>query len=206
MTGDNQFSEYHRAALGIIAREREAARTAPISTSNQAQVMLSEKYFDMLGEIGNELRSTREDDPKAVFASGVVSLEKIEAFRFVLQNLLEAVKEDRSLQDSLAHYGQIGLLDGVSSRRADTRNSPWASNDDAGRFVRGLWKGLKKVALAVMEIMTHAVKAVPRWVAFKPSIGLAGMFPSFHLELDAESVRGAALRRRTSLLPPPGNP
>jgi hypothetical protein len=120
--------------------------------------------------------------------------DRIETFRFVLENLLEAVKRGESLQDSLKNYNYVGVLKNQSAAKFkdDVHNSPYQSNADSGWFVRSLWKAVKKVALKVMEIMTHAIKAVPKWVTLKPkpSIGLAGAFPTFSLEieLDAESI------------------
>jgi hypothetical protein len=131
-------------------------------------------------------------EAKEALAQGLVALERVDDLRFLLDNLIEAVKRDASFQNSLQLFGQLGLAGATINFPEEKRNSPFASSGGAGRLLRGLWKWLKKVALTLMEIVTNAIKASPKWVSLKPkpSIGLAGAFPTFSLEfeLEAESI------------------
>lgn len=109
----------------------------------------------------------------------------------MLTNLVEAVKRDDSLQNSIARYDFSGLLDySVSEALSEKkRESPWPSNLTSGRLLRKLGKRLRTVALTVMEIVANAIKMIPKLVSLKPkpSIGLSGPFPTFSLQFDLEA-------------------
>jgi hypothetical protein len=183
MTDSDEFAEYHQAGLKTIREEQ--ARIARLAQTAGAQMMLGEKCYLLFKEVLESLQ-LETLDPEQLFVAGLGALDKIESFRFVLDNLHEAIKRGESLQDTMTNYVHIGLLELPCPLDADVHNSPWASNAGSSRFLRGLWKGLKKVALVVMEVMTQAIKAVPKWIALKPaaSIGMTGVFPSFELEFE----------------------
>jgi hypothetical protein len=111
-----------------------------------------------------------------------------------LENLLEAVKRDDSLQNSLILYRDLDLLDftlppDLTEEPTEAKKSPWPSSWFSGGILRNLWNHLQKVALNVMEIVANAIKVVPKLIAIKPapSIGLSGAFPTFSLEFDLEA-------------------
>ena len=121
---------------------------------------------------------------------GLRALNRVEQFRFLLENLLEAVKRDDSLQNSLSLYGSLGLHDfPVANLSEEKKQSPWPFNPNSGRLLRKLWDRLRKAALTLMEIVTNAIKVIPKLVSIKPkpSIGLSGPFPTFSLQFDLEA-------------------
>jgi hypothetical protein len=153
--------------------------------------ILLEQYKAMIGEVIESL-TIEKPDPELVLQRGLKALYRIEQFRFLLGNLLEAVKRDESLKNSLIHYKSLGLTDFTppqSFTQEEEKKSPWPSNAGAGRFLRKLWEQLRKAALTIMEIVLNAIKLVPKLVSIKPqpSIGLSGPFPTFSLEFDLEA-------------------
>jgi hypothetical protein len=167
----------------------EAENDAP---SPHVHTELTKQFKSMVGSLIKDL-SMEKPEAEVVFKRALAAMNRIERQRFLLENLLEAVKRDESLQNSLGNYGRLGLLDfGFPNTTEEKRQSPWASNHGAGRLLRTLWDRLRQVAITVMEIAINAIKAVPKLVAIKPkpSIGLSGPFPTFSLqfELEAESI------------------
>lgn len=181
----NSLEQSRQRLVQTLDRDIDAMRSPP--TLIRAQTLLAEHFYEILKSIKQAFGPT-DIEPDSLFLKGHEALEKLEAFRFVLDNLLEAVKKGCSLQDTMGHYADLGLLDGLPPLAADTHNSPWASNAGAGRFITWVGKKLKNAALALMEIMTNALKASPKWFSLKPSIGFTAAFPTFMLEIDGESV------------------
>jgi len=154
-----------------------------------AHLILLEQYDKMMRAVIESLTLERPD-PEVVLQKGLRALNRIEQFRFLLENLLEAVKRDDSLHNCLIRYGSLGLHDlPVSNLSEETRQSPWAFNWGSGRLLRKLWNGLQKAALTIMEILANAIKVVPKLVSIKPkpSIGLSGPFPTLSLQFDLEA-------------------
>lgn len=154
-----------------------------------AHRILYEQYSKMIRAVIKDL-TLEKPDPDLVLQRGLRALNRVEQFRFLLENLLEAVKRDTSLQNSLRLYGSLGLHDfPVANLSEETRQSPWPFNPNSGRLLRKLWDRLRKAALTLMEIVTNAIKVIPKLVSIKPqpSIGLSGPFPTFSLQFDLEA-------------------
>jgi hypothetical protein len=114
----------------------------------------------------------------------------VQQFRFVVDNLLESVKRDDSLQNSVTRYVDLGLLDFPTTNfEEEKRNSPWGSNFRSGRYLRRMMNGLRKVALTVIEIVMNAVKLIPKLVEITPDlvIGWTGPSPNISLSFDLEA-------------------
>ncbi len=166
----------------------KAALSQP-DESPRAHLILLEQYDKMISAVIKSLTLERPD-PDLVLRRGLSALNRVEQFRFLLENLFEAVKRDNSLQNSLIRYGSLGLLDfTVSDLSEETSQSLWPSNPGSGLLLRNLWDRLRKAALTIMEIVANALKVVPKLVSIKPkpSIGLSGPFPTFSLEFDLEA-------------------
>jgi len=157
--------------------------------SLQAQRILLKQYDKMMHAIIAHL-TLEKPDPDLVLQKGLRALNRVEQFRFLLENLLEAVKRDDSLQNSLIRFYSLELIDlNDVSLSEEKRKSPWPSNLRSGRLLRKLWDSLRKVALTLMEIVVNAIKIVPTLVSIKPkpSVGLSGPFPTFSLQFDLEA-------------------
>jgi len=185
------FEHFHRDGLNDIELHRlrieEELKTA--LSNKGAQGLLFEQYSDMVKGIIENLRLGKRD-PEAVFQNGLGALKRIEQFRFLLENLIEAVKRDESLNNSLRQYDSLGFFDfKFVDLSEEKRNSPWLSNPGSGRVLRRLWDSLRTVAFTVMDIVANAIKAVPKFVSIKPkpTIGFSGPFPTFSLQFDLEA-------------------
>lgn len=149
---------------------------------------MCEQFSKMISDVIRSLSFDRPD-PELVFKNGLNALKRIEQFRFLLDNPLEAVKRDDSLQNSLTRYSELGLIDfPVSHLKEETRNSPWLFNRGVGRVLKKLWESLRDAALTVMEMVINAMKQIPHLISLKPKaqIGVTGPFPSFSVQIDIE--------------------
>ena len=159
--------------------------------------ILFKQYDIVIQDVTDQLKDLQQPDPKLVFKAGLSGLRRIEAFRFILQNLLETAKRDMSVKTTLVNYRELGLVDEWSDLKTlqeeTTRNSPWPSNNGTGRVLRKLLEGLRKAALTVMQLITNAMKLIPQLVALKPSIGVSGPFPTFSFQLEFEATEAIAL-------------
>src|SRR4030095_7540168 len=112
-------------------------------------------------------------------------------FRHLVVNLLEAVKRGDSFQNSFQNLIHAGLAPEVPNAPIpeEKRSSPFFSTGGAGRFLQSVLAKLRDVGLTLMQIVTNAIKALPKLVKLKPKpiIGWSGPFPTFSLQVDLEA-------------------
>lgn len=191
--GDVFLHSYGDALEHLKLIQTETALDAKTDAKKpHVHVVLTEQFQTMVGSLIDDL-SVEKPEPEVVLKRAFAAMNRIERHRFLLENLLEAVKRDESLQNSLGNYARLGLLDfEFPNTTEEKRQSPWRSNSGAGKLLRTLWDRLRRVAMTVMEIAINAIKVIAKLVAIKPkpSIGLSGPFPTFTLqfELEAESI------------------
>jgi hypothetical protein len=179
-------------ALELSRAENEVERKTVLADPRAGlpRRILFEEYDKTIRAVLKSLTPS-SPDAESVLRGGLNALRLVEELRFIFANLLEAVKRDDSLHNSLTRYRDLGLIDNVNLTdvQDEKRTSPWLFNRDSGQLLRKLCQGLRKVALIVMEIVANAVKVVPKFVSLKPkpSIGLAGPFPTFDLQFDLEA-------------------
>lgn len=156
----------------------------------KVHLILLEQYDSLMNDMIASFNFT-PSLPELVFKNGVKALRRIEQFHFLLDNLLEAVKRDDSLQNSLLRYKDLGLTDFTPPPNMveEKRQSPWPSMWGAGRVLKKLLKGLGNAALTVMEMVANAINLIPQLVAIKPKaiIGVTGPFPTFSLQFEVEA-------------------
>jgi hypothetical protein len=190
MPSDEQmFKHMYQDALGELERSRMPEPSDADSNPPAVQTVLEQEYSKMLDSVITSLK-TETPNPEVVFRQSLTALNRIERFRWLVENSLEAVKRDNSLNNSVMHYKSLGLLETeVSNLTEEKKNSPWPSNPGTGRFLRKLWDRLQRIALTVMELVTNAIKAIPQFKELKltPTIGLSGPFPTFGLEFGIEA-------------------
>ena len=178
-----------KAELAAPAKLAEPAELADPKAKLFRRILL-EEYHETIQAVHESL-TLPSPDPESILRRGLTALRRVEELRFLLDNLLEAVKRDDSLLNSLIRYQALGLVNNrnLVDVQEETRKSPWPFNRDSGKFLRKLLQRLRKAALIVMEILANAVKVGPKFVALKPkpSIGLTGPFPTFDLQFDLEA-------------------
>jgi hypothetical protein len=195
-SAEEQFRHAYYDGLAALERtqlENQVEKAALSVSESPSNRVLLEKFDEMVRGV---LESVKREvaEAEAILKGGLHALEKVEEFRFLLDNVIEAVKRNDSLHNTLKRYEELGLIPQacLADVPDEKPESPWRWNRNAGPFLRKLWHRVRKVALIVMEIVVNAIKVIPKFASLKlkPSIGVAGAFPTFHLqfELDAESV------------------
>lgn len=184
------FEHCYRDGLRDLKLNRtlEDPDLQPSPDASPAQRILCEQYSKMISDVITRLSFDRPD-PELVYKNGLSALKRIEQFRFLLDNLIEAVKRDDSLQNCLIRYHELGLIDfSVANLTEEKRNSPWPFNRGVGRVLKKLWERLRDAALTVMEMVISAIKQIPHLVSLKPKaeIGVSGPFPTFEVQIDIE--------------------
>lgn len=187
---EENFEHFYRDGLRDLElnRAQNDLDLQPTPNASPGHLILCEQYSKMIGDVISSLNFDRPA-PELVFKNGLNALKRIEEFRFLLDNLLEAVKRDDSLQNSLTRYSELGLIDfPVSHLTEEKRNSPWAFNGGAGRVLKRLLGRLRDAALTVMEMVINAMKQIPHLISLKPKaeIGITGPFPSFGVQIEIE--------------------
>src|SRR5215472_190568 len=91
----NELSDAQKASLNVTARK------ALLDEYNRL-------HKGIIDRLKPELETT--PDPEIIFKRALLSLDRLERFRFVVHNLLDAVKEDQSLNNRLMIYRDLGLI------------------------------------------------------------------------------------------------
>jgi len=194
ITDDDWFRHFHQAALTelIVIIKEESERP-----TDGAQKRLLDEHQATLNNILARL-GEEKPDPASIFQKGLRALADVDKERFLLENLLEAVKRGESFRNTLERYHAVGLTDiDVSQLPLETPPSEKekapalpASSVGAGNLLQQFLNKLKQVATKTMQIVINAMKVIPKFIGIKPSIGFSGPFPSFSLqfELQTESI------------------
>ena len=139
MPSDEQmFKHMYDDALGELERSRmpEPETPEPGYTWQASQGVLEQEYWKLLDSVITSLK-TDNPDPEVVFRKGLTALNRIEQFRWLVENSLEAVKRDDSLNNSVRRYKSLGLLEAdVSNLKEERRKSPWPFNPGTWRYLR----------------------------------------------------------------------
>src|SRR5687767_6642443 len=151
------FEHLYHDRLQDLKRNRDQNRLAlkdaqASEETPQVHAIILEQYESLMNGV---LESLTFPTPAAelVFKNGLTALRRIEQFRFLLDNLLEAVKRDDSLQNSLIRYKDLELIDFSlpPNLSEETRQSPWPSIFGAGRVLNKMLKGLGNAAFRSEE-------------------------------------------------------
>ena len=189
-TAEEMFTHMYDDALSDLELQRSVEDLdSPGQEDTAATKLLRDEYRGLVDSVAKSLKMEKPD-AEIVLRKAFEALNRVERFRWLVENLVEAVKRDDSLNNSVKRYGSLGLIEGCATTLPDEeRESPWPWNPGSGRFLRKLWDKLERVALTVMELVVNAIKVIPKLVALKPkpSIGLSGPFPTFSLSFDIEA-------------------
>lgn len=156
---------------------------------SQAREALVVTWNSLNDEIANDL-SLEVADAEIAYKHALRSLERVQACRFLIENLLEAIKRDESLNNTVKNYQNLGLFpESPGLLPEEKRNSPWPWRAGGGAFLKKIMKGLKKLALILIELVVNAVKAIPRFVEIeiRPHIGVVGPFPTLTFDFGLQA-------------------
>jgi hypothetical protein len=99
--GDVFLHSYGDALEHLKLIQTETALDAKTDAKKpHVHVVLTEQFQTMVGSLIDDL-SVEKPEPEVVLKRAFAAMNRIERHRFLLENLLEAVKRDESLQNSL---------------------------------------------------------------------------------------------------------
>lgn len=158
--------------------------------TDETQKALFKKHKTTLDNILKNLAED-EPDPESIFKKALSALSEIDQERFLLENLLEAVKQQkRSLNGVLQTYHALGLTDidanQINEGERVTGTDVPGSSVGSGKLLGRMLGTLKKIAIKTIQLCINAMKAIPRFVGIRPSIGFSGPFPTFSIEFELE--------------------
>lgn len=144
-------------------------------------------------DILDELRAKRE--PDQVFTIALRGLANMQQEQFILENMLEALKRGKKLDDTMKRYGQLGLL---PAQQTTPSSSPRMSQEDeskayngSGNFFMRLKKKLGRSKMILTKVSMKAAevaKTVGKFAEVVPIIGFVGPIPTVSLQLQPKGV------------------
>jgi hypothetical protein len=197
---DEEFSHYlHNALNALKGLKGEKEDVSTYEKPNVVKEALQNDLDHLFDDIIKDVSPTGTADPRAVMNKALAGLSKVEAKRFVLQNLLEAIKagigsETINVTTILQRYNHLGLttIDFDSDKtKTQQYQTDGANTEGFGKFIQGLLKKAFKMALTLMEIIKNAVKKVFGSIGIKPIIGATGAFPSLSFQIEVENLTTA---------------
>jgi hypothetical protein len=191
------FHHFHQVGIteliALMAEDVKLQLDVDVS-ENQSQKALLDHHQKILKGIVESLKKEEKTEPASIFQKGLTALSDLEKERYLLENLLEAVKRGESLRNVLERYNTLKLtnyeISNVARESPTSTKSLPSSSGGAGSLLRQLLGRLKKVAIKIMQLLTNALRVIPKFMSIKPSIGFSGPFPtlSFQLDLQTESL------------------
>lgn len=190
LTEMDWFRHFHQAAATELTVIIKNHIDRPTDVTQQKLVAKHQETLDGILSSVNE----EKFEPTSVFQKGLTALANMDKERFLIENLLEAVKRGESLRDTVGKYRTLGLTDiDVSQVAIDVNNnndgaaSLPPSSVGAGKLLGQFLHKLKKVSTKLMQLVINAMKAIPKFIGIKPSIGFSGPFPILSLQFDLQT-------------------
>jgi hypothetical protein len=193
---DEEFSHYHHNGMNAFKGVKgEKADVTTDGKLNLVKEALQNDFEHLLDDILKDLSPTGTPDPKAILNKALVGLSKVEERRFVLQNLLEAIKAadgNINVTQTLQRYKDLGLTTiEFDPSKTEQYQIDGTNTKGFGKFLLDLLKKAAKMGLTLMEIIKNAAKKVFGSVGIKPIIGVTGAFPSISFQLEVENLTAA---------------
>jgi hypothetical protein len=159
--------------------------------------LIGDEIKNMVGKI--EACSDHLTEVKTTLAG----LSRLEALGSLVQNLMEAVKNDESFSDTLDRYSKLRIINLPSpiNLEKDQKVNPWLSSVGVWRILESIKDQFRRIILRLIGLLLNAIKTIPMFIEIKPtpSVGWSGFLPSFSLEVDC-SVQGASLHELIEVL------
>lgn len=177
-----QFELFHRTTCKDL--ELETLRLQHESATQPATPIVPE-LIAMLREITSKLSPEGVIAPEAMFRAGLDAMDLVEAKRFVLDNLLEALKRGDKVAAVFKRFQDLGLL---AHPAPGVKPSSASSDEDAIKDLQKSKGLLKRTGLAAAQIATNAFRSIPKYVEIEPSISIVGVVPVLTFALKGKGV------------------
>jgi len=174
-----EFEHFHKD--GMVRLENEKLKLENMETPGLDPLDL--KLKQTLTEILFELSKTKQIDPEQVFQAAISFLPDLDAQRFLIDNLLEAVKRGDNIVETMSRYETLGLLS-----KGAVSDTTKISTTDLGKELekrKSLWR---RVTTRVIQVSVNAIKSVPKWVQIEPQILLVGPIPAISFRLKGKGM------------------
>jgi len=192
-----EFEHYHSGGIknirldeGELVQARQKTNLGP--------------FDDALQQSATRIRETLSAAPsnaEQVFKLAMGSLKEADLNRFVIENVLEALKRGEPCPTVLKRFSELGLPV-PQNQAAQTPLQPITPFQATMALLerKSIWE---RLTTSVAQIAVNAIKTVPKWVEIEPEIGFVGCFPklSFHLKAKGmtayeffEALRGTGTR------------
>ena len=175
-----EFIHFHRDGLKNLEIDR-ARLVAEGRVSELAT--LDTELIETLNQVFKKLSDAGRTDPEQVFREAIGALDNLDAKRFLIENLLEALKRGEGLKETLERYKNLGLI-----RVAPSPNitNPNLASVGKGLVTRkSLWR---RVTTAVVQIAVNAFKSIPKWIEIEPQITFIGPIPAVSFTLKGKGM------------------
>ncbi len=192
-----EFEHLHRD--GVKNLELEKGRLA-LARSTFNLRSLDDGLEKTLNNTHESLAGELKSGPEAVFEQALKSLNQVEAKRFVINNVLESLKNGQKINDVLTRYGGMGLVP-PAVPDSTVEDNPFRMTQ-ALLERKSLWE---RVTTSVAQIGVNAMKTVPKWVEIEPHVGFVGPVPTISFALKGKGMTVYELFEalRGAQVPPP---
>jgi hypothetical protein len=175
-----EFEHFHRDGLKNLEIDKMA-----LAEGRQVKALapLDVELRKTLNEIIAKISSAGETGPEQVFKEGIAALDKMDAKRYLIENLLESVKRGDKIVDAMQRYKDLGLLSPNSTINED----PQEPKDFGDQLTskRSIWK---RATTAVVQITVNALKSIPKWIEIEPHFAFLGPIPMIMFTLKGKGM------------------
>jgi hypothetical protein len=160
---------------------------------------LDDRLQETLHRTHESLSGKEKEGAEAVFQQALKSLNEAEAQRFVINNVLESLKNGGKMNDILDRYGKMGLVNPVRPN-AVVEDNPFKTTQ-ALLERKSMWE---RFTSAVSQIAVNAVRSVPKWIELEPHVKVFPV-PGLSFALKAKGMTAYELFEtlRGAHVPPP---
>lgn len=184
-----EFEHFHRS--GVKNLELEKATLERKRTSGEMH-LIDQELLTTLQKIIWELNPETRLRPDVVFPAALRGIDAIDAKRFLLNNLLEALKSGKDLKSILENYKRLGLMQNIPAPAAPVP-APAAPADASasllGKEIQERQGILKRFGLALAQVAVNAFKSIPKWIEIEPQLTLiGGLIPILSFSLKGKGM------------------
>jgi len=159
-----QFELNHSS--GLNAFEKLILKFKKLDTPELAA--LDKTLLDALERIYSRIPKNGHQEPEEVLKQVIEALPEIDAQRLVIDNLLESLKRNEELSNTIRQYQELGLLLDEKTENMTVQNTKNLGKELNKRT--GFWN---QVGSIVIQLGVNALKTIAKFGQIEPIITLA---------------------------------